>query len=68
MSYEIIDKGLQYFSKPYITANRVILVPYYANSSADFGEISINGSIEKLNRIEELVPILTAFSKVKAEV
>ena len=68
MSYEIIDKGLQYFSKPYITANRVVLVPYYANSSADFGEISINSSIEKLNSIEDLIPILTAFSKVKAEI
>lgn len=68
MSYEIIDKGLQYFSKPYITANRVVLVPYYTNRSADFGEISINGSIEKLNSIEDLIPILTAFSKVKAEV
>lgn len=60
MSYEIIEKLLQHYSNPAISANRVIFVPYF-DGRTELGEFCINGKTVVVNNKTEFVRILNSF-------
>lgn len=60
MSYEIIDKLLQHYSNPAISANRVIFVPYFGGRT-ELGEFCINGETVVVENKIEFVRILESF-------